>query len=193
MIMDFAKEIKQKLTTDQVFRQYGFKTNGAGFVCCPFHSEKTASLKVYDGEKGWHCFGCGENGDLISFVMKYFRLSFRDAIKKINEDFCLCLPIGKRLSDRERQEMARQTFERRRHKEEQEKEESAAKAKYWAVCDEYIRLDKQMIKYKPKKGEMDLHPLFVEAIINIEKAKYDLSMAEMELKAFYEARNNRNS
>ena len=191
--MDFAKEIKQRIKTDQVFRQYGFKPNGAGFVCCPFHSEKTASLKVYDGDKGWHCFGCGENGDLISFVMKHFGLSFRDAIKKINEDFCLCLPMGKRLKERERQEIARKSFEQRKHKEVQEKEENAAKAKYWAVCDEFIRLDKQIIKYKPKKGETDLRPLFVEAIINIEKAKYDLSMAEMELKAFYEARNNRNS
>ena len=191
--MDFAKEIKQRLTTDQVFIHYGFKPNSAGFVCCPFHSEKTASLKVYDGDKGWNCFGCGENGDLISFVMKYFGLSFRDAIKKINEDFCLCLPIGKRLNDRERQEIARKSFEQRRHKEAQEKEEKAAKEKYCAVCDEYIRLDKQRIKYKPKKGEIDLHPLYIEAIINIEKAKYDLSTAEMELKAFYEARNNRNS
>lgn len=191
--MDFAKEIKQRLTTDQVFRQYGLKPNGAGFVCCPFHSEKTASLKVYDGDKGWHCFGCGENGDLISFIMKYFGLSFRDATKKINEDFCLCLPIGKRLNDRERQEIARKSFEQRRHKEAQEKEEKAAKAKYWAVYDEYIRLDKQRIKYKPQKNETELHPLYIEAIINIEKAKHNLSMAEMELKAFYEARNNRNS
>lgn len=191
--MDFAKEIKQRLTTDQVFRQYGFKPNNAGFICCPFHSEKTASLKVYDGDKGWHCFGCGENGDSISFVMKYFGLSFRDAIKKINEDFCLCLPIEKKLNDRERQKIAQKSFEQRKHKEAQEKEEKAAKAKYWAVYDEYIRLDKQRIKYKPKKGEIDLHPLYIEAIINAEKAKYDLSMAEMELKAFYEARNNHNS
>jgi len=36
--------------------------------CCPFHGEKTPSFYVYDDH--YHCFGCGEHGDAISFVMK---------------------------------------------------------------------------------------------------------------------------
>ena len=60
------------------------KPRGRDFwCCCPFHKEKTPSLKV-DSEKGaWHCFGCGEGGDAISFIMKMESLGFPEAVEKL--------------------------------------------------------------------------------------------------------------
>lgn len=47
---------------------------------CPLHADRTASLSASKQKKVWHCFGCGEGGDVISLVMKVKQCSFKDAI-----------------------------------------------------------------------------------------------------------------
>lgn len=49
--------------------------------CCPFHDEKSPSFTVAQGKQFFHCFGCGEHGDVIDFVAKINRVEFIDAIK----------------------------------------------------------------------------------------------------------------
>lgn len=49
--------------------------------CCPFHGEKTPSFKVNPATGLWHCFGCGEGGDVFSYVQKRENLEFPDAIR----------------------------------------------------------------------------------------------------------------
>lgn len=48
--------------------------------CCPFHGERTPSFYVNPSSNRWHCFGCGEDGDAIEFVMRKHQLSFPDAL-----------------------------------------------------------------------------------------------------------------
>lgn len=50
---------------------------------CPFHNEKTPSFFVNEEKNFYHCFGCGESGNVISFLMKIEGLSFKDAVAKI--------------------------------------------------------------------------------------------------------------
>jgi DNA primase len=52
-------------------------------ACCPFHTEKTPNFSVDAKKEIFKCFGCGEGGDAIAFVMKHEKLSFIEAIKKI--------------------------------------------------------------------------------------------------------------
>lgn len=60
------------------------KRAGSAFkACCPFHNEKTPSFHIYATQQRFHCFGCGESGDAITFVMKYEGLPFVDALKKL--------------------------------------------------------------------------------------------------------------
>ena len=91
--MSIFDELKNRVDMRSVASQYGFSPNRGGYICCPFHSEKTASMKLYDDN--FYCYGCGIGGDVISFVMKLFDLTAIEAVKKLNSDFALSLNIGK--------------------------------------------------------------------------------------------------
>src|SRR4051812_12805334 len=54
---------------------------------CPFHDEKTPSFNVNPSRGGYHCFGCGEGGDVISFVMKLDGLSFVETVERLAEKY----------------------------------------------------------------------------------------------------------
>ena len=53
------------------------------WCCCPFHNEKTPSCKLDAANQLWHCFGCGEGGDVFSFVMKMDDVGFLDAVRTL--------------------------------------------------------------------------------------------------------------
>ncbi|HXR42759.1 MAG TPA: CHC2 zinc finger domain-containing protein, partial [Acidothermaceae bacterium] len=50
---------------------------------CPFHDERSPSFNVTPARGFWHCFGCGEGGDVISFVQKIDHLSFTEAVERL--------------------------------------------------------------------------------------------------------------
>jgi DNA primase len=59
-------------------------------ACCPFHGEKTPSFYVYDDH--FHCFGCGEHGDAITFVMKTTGAAFMEAVEQLAAEAGLEVP-----------------------------------------------------------------------------------------------------
>ena len=79
-----AQYIRDSVSMNTIIRLYGYEARHGNMVC-PFHSEKTASLKVYPGNRGWHCFGCGRGGSVIDFVMEHDGCDFRTAVKAIDE------------------------------------------------------------------------------------------------------------
>ncbi|KPK11631.1 MAG: DNA primase [Acidithiobacillales bacterium SG8_45] len=52
-------------------------------ACCPFHEEKTPSFTVSADKQFYHCFGCGEHGTAIGFLMNYDRMSFPEAVREL--------------------------------------------------------------------------------------------------------------
>ena len=183
--MNYADEIKTRLTASEVFQYYGFHPNRAGFVCCPLHGEKTPSLKIYDDGRGWVCFGCHKGGDVINFVRELFGLSYKEAVAKINEDFFLGLDIGQRRSGRQRLEDARKSYERKKQFEEREKERKRLNDEYWSAFDRWKLFDDNRRKYAPKSCDEEFHPLFVEAVQNINIAEFELELAESRLGGYH--------
>lgn len=61
---------------------------------CPFHQEKTPSFLVHDDKQIFHCFGCGEGGDLVHFVMRRQGLNFPEAIELLAERAGVTLPVS---------------------------------------------------------------------------------------------------
>jgi hypothetical protein len=92
-VTDVFQETRQKLSMPDVARFYGFTPNHSGFICCPFHREKTASLKVYQGDRGWHCFSCGRGGSVVDFAAQLFHLTPIEAVRRLDQNFHLGLPL----------------------------------------------------------------------------------------------------
>ena len=88
-----AQEIRDTVTMDQILGLYGY-TPRHGFIVCPFHGDKDASLKIYKGTGGWHCFGCGKGGSVIDFVMEHEGCDFRTAVEAIDHALGLRLRLG---------------------------------------------------------------------------------------------------
>lgn len=65
--------------------RYGMEVKCGGMVCCPFHADRTPSMKL--NEDYFYCFGCGASGDVIDLAARLFGLSGYDAAKKLAADF----------------------------------------------------------------------------------------------------------
>ena len=185
----FVQDIKSRISTKEVLRYYGVNINSRGFAKCPFHNEKTASMKVYDGDRGYHCFGCGKNGDIIDFVRDYFGTSFQDAVKKLNDDFSLGLPIGEKLSRNKQRELAKEAYKRRKQIESKNNELKKLDDEYWKNYDELLRLQNNLEKYKPTDIDEEWHPLYVEAVQNISLQQHLVECADS-ARYSYEKSNN---
>jgi DNA primase len=171
MRIDAIMVIKQRLTMRSVVERYGYDIDRRGFICCPLHSEKTPSMKIYDGDRGFHCFGCGEHGDVITFVQKVFGLSFQETLRKIDADFALNIYSEHSYEDLRKSHFEQKALQAKREREKAEQEK--ADAEYWEAFDEWKRLDDNRRIYAPKNGE-ELHPLFIESIQKLEHQKYVL-------------------
>ncbi len=78
--------VKERSSIEDVVREHvTLRPAGPGSMkgLCPFHDEKTPSFNIRPGVGAWHCFGCGEGGDVISFVQKVEHLTFTEAIERL--------------------------------------------------------------------------------------------------------------
>ncbi len=84
------------------------KRAGRNFrALCPFHHEKTPSFMVSPDKQIFHCFGCGEGGDVFRFVMKTERLDFLEAVRSLAEKTGIPLPRKEDFSAEKSSEIMR--------------------------------------------------------------------------------------
>lgn len=62
------------------------------FACCPFHHEKSPSFSISPSKQMFHCFGCGESGNALSFIMKHQGLDFVTAVKSLADQYNVMVP-----------------------------------------------------------------------------------------------------
>lgn len=107
LIRAFAPRIKELVSPEQILRAYvpGMSINQHRFIRCPFHPDKTASMKVH--EKRVYCYGCHYLSDVIGIVSSLFMLDMFQAMCKINDDFRLGFPLDRPLTLREGIEVKR--------------------------------------------------------------------------------------
>ena len=78
---------------DIVGRYVQLKKGGANFMgLCPFHGEKSPSFSVSPSKQFYHCFGCGKNGNAISFLMDHAGMTFIEAVKDLAQQYGLQVP-----------------------------------------------------------------------------------------------------
>ena len=178
-MISYTDQIKAAVTAREVFEHYGFEINRAGFCRSPFAAnDKTPSLKVYDGDRGWHDFSSGKGGDVISFVQEYFNLSFQDAVKKLNDDLRLGFPIGERLTADKQREAERAAQERQRKALQEKQERRRLEAEYNAALDWWVYLD------KVKRDNEAFSAEWCYAVKKLETANHRLTCAEIALYKF---------
>src|SRR5271163_1694734 len=95
MASDFAQTVKQQADIVKIIGDYvRLKKSGAQNYqgLCPFHSEKSPSFSVHAGRQFYHCFGCGQSGDIFSFVSKIENASFPESVRIVAQKCGIPLP-----------------------------------------------------------------------------------------------------
>ena len=149
--MNVFEAVKQSITTRQAAEFYGFRVNRAGMIACPFHNDRTPSMKV---DKRFHCFGCGADGDAVDFVSRLFELPSKEAAMKLADDFGIAYDRNGKPSivAKIREPTAKQKFE------------AEEKRCFRVLSDYFHKLRAWEKDYAPKQPEDEWHPLFTEAL-----------------------------
>jgi hypothetical protein len=140
---------------------FGIRVGRGGMVCCPFHNDRTPSMKLNDDY--FYCFGCGATGDVIDFTAMLFHLSPKEAAEKLAADFSVAYEAGR----------GKPTAVRSRRSEWQRYQEAEGHC-HRVLC-RYLRLLMNWKKcHTPLPGETEWHPLYCEALQRESQVEYCL-------------------
>ncbi len=158
--MNVFESVKMGVSMTEAAERYSLEVNRSRKALCPFHNDRNPSLFVADDH--YHCFACGEHGDVIDFVAKLYGLPMYDAAKKLAYDFGIRTdkPPTKAMQEK----WNRQTEAQRLR--ETEKLCFSALMEYYKLLQEWKRL------YAPKTPEEKWHPHFVEACDHLDYVEY---------------------
>ena len=162
--MDIFTTVKAAVTVRQAAEHYGLQVRRNGMTCCPFHNDRHPSLYVSDDH--YHCFACGEHGDVIALTAKLFDIRLYDAARKLASDFQLA-------SDKPLPEAIRWKKEHKTRAQQLRENEQLC----FSVLNEYRRLLQDWEKrYAPQAPEDVPDERFVEACHRLPWAEYQLDI-----------------
>ena len=160
--MTLFEAVKQSVTTRQAAEHYQLRVDRKGLVACPFHNDRTPSMKV---DARFHCFGCGADGDVIDFTARLHGLDVKAAAEKLAADFHI--PYE-------------ETGRKQKHKRPVRSEEQLYRQleeRCFRVLSNYLLLLRQWEKeYAPQPEDETWHPLFAEALQKKDHIEYLLDV-----------------
>ena len=146
--MNLYEQIKNQLTPKHVTERYGPPIHRGDMICCPFHDDKTPSMKLYDDH--FYCFGCQKSGDVIDLAAQLLRLTNYEVAKLLSADFGITDEVPTQPVRTTPYEHSRQF-----HEDEQEC--------YLALLDYFKLLKLWEQKYQPTSQIATPDPRFIEA------------------------------
>lgn len=170
--MNIFETVKAAVSVRQATEHYGLKVNRSNMVCCPFHDDRTSSMKL--NEDYFYCFGCGAKGDVIDFVARLFDLTSLQAAQKLAYDFGIDpdKPPAAAALQKPKYPLAR-AF----HKEELHCQQ--------VLCDYLHLLECWKVQYAPKTPEATIDDRFVESGQMLDYIEYltdILTFSELEVR-----------
>ncbi len=152
------------ITARQAAEHCGIKINRSGMEVCPFHKDKNPSMKI---DRRYYCFGCGEKGDAIDFVAKFYELGKKDAAVQIAAAFGISFDDSR----------GRKPPPRRKRKLSPEQRFERAEKKCFRVLSDYLCfLREWQEQHAPHDAEEEWHPLFCEALEKKDYIEYLLDI-----------------
>ena len=158
--MNVFTTVKTSINLGEAAEHYGIKVNRYGKALCPFHNDRHPSMVVYDDH--YHCFACGEHGDVIDLVANLYGMPVLDAVNKLAYDFGISQdkPPTKEMQEKMNRKSEAQQLR------ENEKLCFSALLEYMKLLQEWKRL------YAPRTPEDKHDDRFVEACHNLDYVEY---------------------
>lgn len=176
--IDYVEKIKQNVSIRDFIDRAGIKFERHGYIKCPFHGEKTASLRIYPDDRGWYCFGCGLGGDVLNFAQRWYNLPFVDTLKAIDHDFNLGLNFGQKMTPEEHAKLAVEKAIKKAERSKKEREAAEKERTYWKYFDMFLELQKVISDLEPKTKTEEWKPEWASAVLEMQYVAYMLEEAE---------------
>ena len=158
--MNIFEEVKAAVDINTAAEYYGLNVR-KDTALCPFHNEKTGSLKLYHDH--FYCFGCGEHGDVIKLTGKLLGLSPIDSARRLAADFNVLIHDNFKPKGQARNKASPQRIVTYKEREKRAYKLLADYCKYLEDCRK---------RYAPQSLEERPHPLFVTALRELEMFRY---------------------
>ena len=147
--------VKAAVRPREAAERYGLPVSQGGMACCPFHDDRTPSLRLY--EDHFFCFGCGKYGDVIDLAGQLLGLGPCDAVERLAADFGI--DAGQRFST------AQYRSEIHRFRENE--------ASCFSVLMDYLRLlEHWKVSFAPSSPEVPMDDRYVEACQMLDRIEY---------------------
>ena len=155
--MNIFEAVKQSVTTRQAAERYGIRVERNGMCRCPFHEDKTPSMKL---DRRYYCFGCGATGDVIDFVSRLRGIGSKEAAILLAQDFAIPYENGAGKTSKPRQQNT------------DEQNYQHMERYCFRVLLDYYRLLCRWKEDTPQTPEDGFDPRFVEALQRISLVEY---------------------
>lgn len=164
--MNLFEAVKETIPTRVAAEHYGIEVKRNGMACCPFHNDKTPSMKV---DTRFHCFGCQADGDVIDFVSRLFNLNPKEAAEKLADDFGINYDRTQRTRTQPRSSVLEKLAAAQRYRNDENR-------CFRVLCGYFHLLQDWKDAYSPKTPDEELNPLFCEALQETDYTEYLLDI-----------------